>query len=328
MAEVGSILDSSFEEYEDNFDETLKITSRCGVHNAPAYLYCNQEQCQKIICGLCSDEYQSHDILDINKDKEVKFEALTSNINSVRGELHRSKAKIVASKNEVSKQFSDSLLRLKEAKVETVRKLTRTFNKLIKQASQKKTAMEETIAKELNDLDDVLTLIDNIEESVQREIIQYEDILIKLRAVDTVGNQIKSALSGVRRYQYLEYQMNQMSSFDVDRFCGNFARSEVSFELFEDQKSEDPERDVRSTSEVMEIPWKKRSRKKRSRRKPRKSPFAYKGNSLISTPTCKSRLVSYMKLISNYILVYPHLFGLSAGNQPNVFLKYIVRIQK
>ena len=119
-----------------------------------------------------------------------------------------------------------------------------------------------------------------------------------------------------------------MSSFDVDRFCGNFARNEVCFELFEDQKSEDPEKDVRGNSEVMEVPWKKRSRKKRSRRKPRKSLFTYKGNGLISTPICKSRLVSYMKLISKYILVYPHPLGLSAGDQLNVFLKYIDRSLK
>ena len=134
------------------------------------------------------------------------------------------------------------------------------------------------MGKELDDLDDVLTLIDNIEEGVQKETIPYEDILIKLRAVDTVENQVKSALSGVRSYQYLDYQMNQMSSFDVDRFCGNLFKNQVHIELFEDEKSKYPEKDVEDTNKTKEIPFKRRSRKKRSRRRLKKSAFAYKGN--------------------------------------------------
>ena len=280
MAEGGEFLESSFEEYDD--DTELSLSSRCYFCNEPADLYCSEEHCRRAICNLCFvRNHQSHRVVDIRKDKKNKYEALISGLSDLRRELHQSKAKIVFSMNEVDKQFADTLGTLKAAKVETIKKLTRKFNKMIKYAS-KESKIGKVMEAEIVNIDQILTAVDSFEENItEGSSMSYEDIMVKLRAVEVVGDHLKNTMSGEQSYQYLEYHGNQMTSLDVDRLCGSFSKNEVRVEFHREKipqvVSEVPAHEGNS-KKVVKVPTKPKAKRRKSTRKPKASPFTYKGN--------------------------------------------------
>ena len=281
MAEGGDFLESSFEEYDD-YSFELSLSSRCYFCDEPADLYCSAEHCRRAICSLCFvRNHQSHKVVDIRKDKKNKYEALISGLSDLRRELHQSKAKIVFSKNEVDKQFADTLVALKATKAETIKKLTRKFNKMIKYAS-KESKIGNVMEEEIVNIDHILTGVDCFEESVaEGSNMSYEDIIVKLRAVEIVADQVKKNSSGERSYWCLEYHSNQMTSLDVDRLCGSFSKNEVRVEFRREKIPQDvsdvPAHEGNS-KEVVKVPTKPKAKRRKSTRKPKASPFTYKGN--------------------------------------------------
>ena len=280
MAEGGDFLESSFEEYDDSSE--CSLISRCYFCNEPADLYCSEEHCRRAICNLCFvRNHQSHKVVDIRKDKKNKHEALISGLSDLRRELHQSKAKIVFSKNEVDKKFAETLVALKATKAETIKKLTRKFNKMIKYAS-KESKIGNAMEAEIFNIDQILTAVDSFEENIAEDSnISYEDIIVKLRAVEIVAEHVKDNLSAERSYQYLEYHSNQMTSLDVDRLCGSFSKNEVHVKFRRENTPQDvsdvPAHEGNS-KEVVKVQTKPKAKRRKSTRKAKASPFTYKGN--------------------------------------------------
>ena len=277
MAEGGDFLESSYDD-----DTELSLSSRCYFCNEPADLYCSEEHCRRAVCSLCFvRNHQSHKVVDIKIDKKNKHEALISGLSDLRRELHQSKAKIVFSMNEVDKQFADTLRTLKAAKAQTIQKITRKFNKMIKYAS-KESKIGKVMEAEIINIDQILTGVDSVEEDVaEGSNISYEDIMVKLRAVEVVGNHVKDNLSGERSYQYLEYHGNQMTSLDVDRLCGSFSKNELRVEFRREKIPQDVSEvpaHERNSKEVVKVQTKPKAKRRKSTRKPKASPFTYKGN--------------------------------------------------
>ena len=279
MAEGGNLLESSFEEYEDVVPELS--FSRCVSCNEPAHLYCNKEQCRVTICDRCfMGKHSNHDVVDIRDDKKNKHDALISGLSDLSRELYQSKAKIVMSKDEVDSQFRGTVKTLKAAKLQTIRKLTNKFNKMIKYASQKKTKTSRAMEEEILNFDQILTAVDSLaEEVVEDSSIPYEDIMVKLRAVKVSLDHVKKYLSGDRSYQFLEYHGNLMTSQDVDRLCGSFSRNEVRVEFRRENTPLDVS-EVAAVEETKQVSTKPKRKRKRTTRKTKASPFTYKGKIL------------------------------------------------
>ena len=135
---------------------------------------------------------------------------------------------------------------------------------------------------EIVNIDKILTAVDSFEENItEGSNISYEDIMVKLRAVEIVGEHVKDNLSGERSYQYLEYHSNQITSLDVDRLCGGFSRNELRVEFRREKIPQDvseiPAHEGKS-KKVVKVPPKPRAKSRKSTRKPKASPFTYKGN--------------------------------------------------
>ena len=134
---------------------------------------------------------------------------------------------------------------------------------MIKHASQKKTQTSRSMEEEILNLDRILTAVDSLtEEVVEDWSIPYEDIMVKLRAVEVVGDHVKKYLSGDRSYQFLEYHGNLMMSQDADRLCGNFSRNQVLVEFGRENTLPDVS-EVAAVEETKPVSTKpKRKRKK------------------------------------------------------------------
>ena len=217
--------------------------------------------------------------MDIKEDKKHKHEALISGLSDVRRELHQSEAKIVVSKNEVGKQFSDTLVALKAAKVETLKNLTRNFDKMIKYASKQKTKTAKDMEKEIFNIDSILTAFDSLNDEVTEDSsISYEDIIVKLRAVEIGGDLVKEYLSKERIYQYLEHHGNRITS--QDQLCGSLSINKVRIVMREDIPQEGFEVQAQDGTEQVGTLKKPRTKRRRSTKRSKASPFTYKGKKI------------------------------------------------
>ena len=244
MAEGGSDFGNhsvTFEDCEENDDQTLTVCNVHGDSESLASLYCYEPKCQRAICPKSVEDHTGHNIVDTVEDKKAKCKELFTDVQAITSELHMSKAKIVASKVDIENQFAASVLQLKTEKVEIIRTLSRKFNKMLKIASTGKRKVDKILHDDVTDIDNVLLLLESVTENTDERKTSYEDIIRKYQAVKTIASYVRQTFTGVRSYQYLDYTGGHFTREDVERLCGHLSRSEILIELpfIEDVKKEE-----------------------------------------------------------------------------------------
>ena len=209
----------------------------CKYHGKELSLFCKSSDCQMAICQLCMiKHHKTHEVTDIDEDRNVKFEALVSCIGSLTKDLQTFKKSMVAAKQKLKSEHATCTSTLEKRKEEYLKRLAAKFDNLILRDSSQMANVGANIDNDIAIIDENLTLLRSFSGNNDTDS-SHDDITTKLEIVQNIATQVKTNLSVKRCYQYHQY--NQCTpNAEVDQLCGHLVKKNLLVDMFGSQMTE------------------------------------------------------------------------------------------
>ena len=208
----------------------------CEDHSRELNLYCTESFCQNPICSLClSLDHRGHDVVDLQQLKEEKYKTLARNIISLTEDLKINKEKIMGVRADIQRNMEACRIKIENSKREKIKKLTEllteTYDTLKQNVNEQDLEIKKKTEEDIHMIDTNLQLLDSIIQSTNPETSSHENILNDMDTVESIGQEIEANLSGVRSYEYTEYNKRHVTKQLVENLCGKLRMKKATVSL-------------------------------------------------------------------------------------------------
>ena len=158
-------------------------------------------------------EHKTHDFVEMVDEKKRLFNVFSKKVKNLETELERKRENFYKVKQDIGNRNSSCLAELKASKIETLRKITKTFDEKINLVADFKNEMDKKIQGEIVSLDHKLKWImrvKNTDATMARHVISS-----LLSQVILLAKESEKDLS-----EYYIYDRNPAEE-DAERMCGN-----------------------------------------------------------------------------------------------------------
>ena len=179
-----------------------------------------------LICQSCYfDEHKTHDAIEIKKEEKKKLKDLHEKLESAAEKLQLRKEKIFATKTEVAEKNKICLKTLNETKKKILKAVEVQMDELMKDATNQISEVNKQFDDDLNNIEELLTEVENLTEIARSQSVTYDDLVDKLKEIHEIEIKINKDLSGHRIYYNTSFT-SKSTTENIKKLCGNLARNE------------------------------------------------------------------------------------------------------
>ena len=194
----------------------------CYQHCREMDLFCVELGCETAICVKCLEvEHENHDYGNLQEVMAEKFDALLTDVESLKKTLQSNEDKLVAIQNKESLNSSSCIDHIRKIEKEFIRKITKMTEKMVQKVLNQKEQLDNSVNEALVKIKGNFILLESIKDTITYSgSTSHKSFTDKMEAVKKSGDQVQNALVEVRKYKHVGFQEGKTSKRKLKKLFG------------------------------------------------------------------------------------------------------------